>query len=149
VVSITYESALDVEETARAIAGKVISFNHVDFNRILFFRSYGSKCKYTAARIHSLSKIWRTALNRDVQYAIEVISHNFDNMNKEEREKVIIHELMHIPKSFGGGFVNHKGKITTRKIESLYRLYVEKRDETSSAFQDHEEFAGVGKCNTP
>jgi predicted metallopeptidase len=122
---IRYELAPDIEKVAKSIAEK-ISFNHIDFERLLFFGSHGSKSKHTAARIHSLSRVWRFAFEMEVQYAIEVISHNFDKMDSSEKEKVIIHELLHIPRGFSGGFVNHKKRITPKKINFLYEKYKEK-----------------------
>jgi predicted metallopeptidase len=44
-------------------------------------------------------------------------------MSREEKEKVIIHELLHIPKGFAGGFRPHKGHITKHKIETLHQKY--------------------------
>ncbi len=35
----------------------------------------------------------------------------------------MIHELLHIPRGFGGGFKPHKGNITARKIERLHGTF--------------------------
>jgi len=45
----------------------------------------------------------------------------------EEKDKTLIHELLHIPKKFKGGFRPHKGYITRRKIEQLYIKLQNKR----------------------
>jgi predicted metallopeptidase len=36
----------------------------------------------------------------------------------------LIHELLHIPHGFSGGFRPHKGNITRRKIDSLHEKFV-------------------------
>ena len=46
------------------------------------------------------------AMNARAHYAIEFLE-IFDRMNEKEQDKVIIHELLHIPKTFGGGFRQH------------------------------------------
>jgi len=46
-------------------------------------------------------------------------------LDEEEKEKVIIHELMHIPKKFSGGFVPHRGRINRRRVEKMHRTYRE------------------------
>lgn len=56
-------------------------------------------------------------------YALEFISERFDKMGEEEKMKVIIHELMHIPKSFGGGFKHHDW-VCDKNINLFYRKYI-------------------------
>jgi predicted metallopeptidase len=55
---------------------------------------------------------------------IEVISERYDNLSHEDKEKVLIHELLHIPKGFSGGFRPHKGYITSRKIDVLHEKLI-------------------------
>jgi len=56
-------------------------------------------------------------------YLIEVISEKFDRLPVDEQLKVIIHELMHIPKSFGGGFIHHD-KVHENSVEHVYNNYL-------------------------
>ncbi|MDQ1279789.1 MAG: hypothetical protein QG670_1051 [Thermoproteota archaeon] len=123
---IHYETAEDVKELVDEII-KAIEFVHIDDDRVLCMRSKGSKAKRTIARIHGLPRIWQLALTTSTYYTIEVISENFDSLSIEEKEKTIIHELLHIPKGFRGGFRHHKGWINRRKIDGLHRLLIEKR----------------------
>ena len=55
-------------------------------------------------------------------YGIEFLSEKFDKMPKDEQDKVIIHELMHIPKSFGGGFKHHD-YVCDKNINFFYKQY--------------------------
>jgi len=65
------------------------------------------------------------ALNQKPHYVIEVISEKFDKLSKEEQTKTLIHELMHIPHSFGGGFRAHKPYVTWKKVERMYKQFVQ------------------------
>jgi len=122
---IRYYEAQDVKELAERIVAK-LDFTHIDLSGIYCFRSSGSKSRRTVARIHSLGKLWQKALNKRSAYLIEVISERYDRLSREEKEKVIIHELLHIPKGFAGGFRPHKGHITRHKIETLHQKYTTK-----------------------
>lgn len=114
-----YEHAPDIEQlTARIIDG--LGFSHIPKDGVFCFRSYGSKARHVAARVHSLPRIWQEALNEKPRYAIELLSEQFDSLSREEKERILIHELLHIPVSFGGGFRHHKGWVTRRKVESLH-----------------------------
>jgi len=122
---ISYERAPDVEATANQIIS-VLALTYVDKNRLHFYRSKGSKSRRVQARIHGMGRIWFDALSMQPEYIIEVISEEYDRLAQPEREKVIIHELMHIPSKFSGGFVPHKGKINKKSVEKLHREYSEK-----------------------
>jgi predicted metallopeptidase len=120
---IRYIEAHDVKQLVELIVSK-LGFTHIDVNAVYCFRSTGSKSRRTVARIHSLGKLWQKALNKPSSYLIEVISDRYDRLSREEKEKVIIHELLHIPKGFAGGFKPHKGNITKRKIETLHLKFI-------------------------
>lgn len=119
---IQYERAADVEKTALEIM-RALSLQYIDSGRLHFYRSRGSRAKRVQARIHGMGRIWFDALGMTPHYIIEVISEEYDRLDKEEKEKVIIHELMHIPTRFSGGFVPHKGRITNKAVEKMHRIY--------------------------
>ncbi len=116
---IKYVEAPDVKELADEIASQ-LDFFHVVPQFIHCFRSTGSKAGRTIARIHGLGKIWQEALNLSPSYVIEVISERYDRLSQTEKEKTIIHELLHVPHGFAGGFRPHKGYIDRAIVEELY-----------------------------
>ena len=120
---IKYSEAPDVKGMVERIVAQ-LSFHHINLNGIYCYRSTRSRSKRTVARIHNLSKLWQRALDKPANYLIEVISERYDNLSQEDKEKVIIHELLHIPKGFSGGFRPHKGYITMRKIDALHEKLV-------------------------
>jgi len=125
-LKIRYVEAPDVKELVDEIADK-LGFFHVVPQFVYCYRSYGSRSEQVIARIHGLVKIWQEALRKPPTYVIEVISERYDKMSKEEKEKTLIHELLHIPKGFLGGFRPHKGYISKKRIEKLHRLLMERR----------------------
>lgn len=122
---IRYFEAPDVKELVHRIVSK-LDFSHVDVDCVYCFRSTKSKSRRTVARIHSLGKLWQRALDKRSAYLIEVISERYDPLSTEDKEKVIIHELLHIPQGFAGGFRPHKGHITKQKIDTLHSKFIEK-----------------------
>ena len=117
---IKYEPAPDIEQHVRDIIFK-LGFPH-DLSRIRCFRSFGSKSRRTIARCHTMPRIMQMTVGRDAHYAIEVLSEQFDSLPEEERIKTIIHEIMHIPKSMGGGF-RHHDYVCHKNIEKHWKNY--------------------------
>jgi predicted metallopeptidase len=123
---IKYEEASDVKKSADEIA-QTLDFFHVVPQFVFCVRSTGSESKRTIARIHGLGRIWQEVLNLPSAYVIEVISERYDKLSETEKEKTIIHELLHIPKGFSGGFRPHRGYVDKKTVDLLYRKLQEQR----------------------
>jgi predicted metallopeptidase len=116
-----YRRAPDLDERVFDIVRK-LNMHHVQLPRVVCIRSHGSKSRRTLARCHVLPKIIQEALGIKAYYIIEALSENFDSLPREEQTRVLIHELMHIPKTFGGGFKFHN-VVNRREVERMYRMY--------------------------
>jgi len=115
-----YEHAPDLKERMTEIV-KSLGMNHIDLERVECLRSRGSSTKRTIARCHALNKVMQKAMETRAFYTIEFLE-PFERMNTMEQNKVIIHELMHIPKSFGGGF-RHHDYVCDKNVELLHGMY--------------------------
>ena len=122
-MGISYGTAEDVQRQVEKIV-KVLDMKHVDLNRVFCIRSIGTGSRNIIARCHSLPKILQQVLNIEPAYVIEVISEKYDRADEEERMKILIHEIAHIPKTFGGGFVHHN-IVRDSFINKLYKKYQE------------------------
>ncbi len=121
-----YEKAEDLKRRAQEIVNKMGWF-HVDLNNVGFLRSFGSSSRRTVARCHAMGKAMQIALDRKGFYLLEFISERFDKMSINDQTRVIIHELMHIPKTFGGGFIHHD-KVNDKSVEKIYDELKKKGD---------------------
>jgi predicted metallopeptidase len=104
-------------------------FKNVAANQIIGLRGFGSSSR-ALARIWSFPRPWQLALDQPPQYLIEVIAEKFDRLSEEDKDKVIIHELMHIPKNFTGSLVPHKNrgrKINSQNVDLIYDHYLARR----------------------
>ncbi|OGH25131.1 MAG: hypothetical protein A3B47_02215 [Candidatus Levybacteria bacterium RIFCSPLOWO2_01_FULL_39_24] len=88
---------------------KVLDFSNIDPSRIFCFRTFGSKSR-SYARIWAMPKIFQRALNIKPAYIIEVLSRYYDKLSPDEKKKVLIHELLHIPKNFSGALLPHRSR---------------------------------------
>jgi len=121
-MAIKYHQAPDIQEIAEEVVRK-LDWSHVLIDHVAFLRSTGSKARRTIARCHALGKAMQIGMGRKKGfYLVEVISEKFDKLSVEEQLKVIIHELMHIPKSFGGGFIHHN-KVHEASVDHIYNHY--------------------------
>ncbi|MFC1653455.1 putative metallopeptidase [Patescibacteria group bacterium] len=129
-----FQKAPDIQKKLNHLLDN-IEFPHIDRNRIIAFRSEGSKAN-ARARIWSMPRIWQLALNIKAHYVIEVISHHFDHLNEDEQLKVLIHELMHIPKSFSGALVPHRGAGRRHQVHHtlVNKLFKEYKKKTGKGF---------------
>ncbi|MCX8194542.1 MAG: putative metallopeptidase [Candidatus Micrarchaeota archaeon] len=121
------ERAPDVEALVSDIVG-VLFQEHINEFRIICMRSKNATAN-AYARIWNLPKIWQKALDVKAFYIIEVLSQHYDLLPREKKEKVLIHELLHIPKTFSGALRPHRGKvkINERTVDELHRIYKEKK----------------------
>ena len=94
-MSIKYRLAPDIREVAEDIVDK-LDWDHIRMEHVGFVRG--------------------------IDAGSEVIAKEFDYLTSKGKIKTIIHELMHIPKSFGGGFINHN-KINSYSVNQAYQRY--------------------------
>jgi len=121
-----FEKAPDIQEKLNNLL-EHLEMPHIDPARIVAFRSKGSKAR-ARARIWAMPRIWQQALDIKAHYVIEVIDKHFDHLKEADKLRVLIHELMHIPKSFSGALVPHRGKgrrhqVHHKQVEVLYKSY--------------------------
>lgn len=125
---IKYFPAPDIEKFAKEIV-YLLEWKHIKLEHVGFLRSTGSTSRGTIARCHALGKAMQLAMKRDTSfYLVEVISEKFDKLSREEQIEVIVHELMHIPKTFGGGFVHHD-RVSDKVVKNIYNEYCKIREE--------------------
>jgi predicted metallopeptidase len=116
---IKYFDAPDIRIKVENLA-RNLGMSHVDLSKVACMRSKGSETRNIIARCHGLSKVMQLGMNITAFYVIEVISERFDRMPEEEQTKTLIHELMHIPKNFGGGFRQHDF-VKRKNVDILYK----------------------------
>jgi len=120
-----FSPALDVYTRICALVPRIPDFGHVDLKQIICYRSEGSSSRATA-RIWSLPRIWQEALRVSPHYVIEVIAKRFDHLTHDDQDRVLIHELMHIPKTFSGALVPHRcfqKRINHKTVEKIFKTY--------------------------
>ena len=100
---------------------KNLKLTYIKLERIHCIRSFNVKTR-AYARIWGMAKIFKEVAGIEPHYIIEVNAKRFDKLPRREKIKTLIHELLHIPKTFSGALLSHRGryhKINERRIEKL------------------------------
>lgn len=71
------------------------------------------------------------AMDTQAFYVLEFLAERFDKLPEGDKIKTIIHELMHIPKTFGGGFKHHNW-VTEKNVNMHYKTYKEKKKQNEN-----------------
>ncbi|MBI2007338.1 MAG: metallopeptidase [Candidatus Blackburnbacteria bacterium] len=110
-----------IEKRVREL-GNAGKLEHVNPARVFCFRSLGAKTR-AYARIWGLPRIFQQALGIQPAYVIEVISEKFDKLPQEKQDMVLIHELLHIPRTFSGALVPHhdRGGVNEDRVREIYK----------------------------
>ena len=109
----------------RKIIG-ALGFTHVDASRIFCVRGYGSTSE-AWARIWGLPTLWQQVLEIRPAYVVEIIEPEFSSLPPDEQDRILIHELLHIPRTFSGAIRPHRSptfRINRRTVERFYQRYL-------------------------
>ena len=118
-----WQEANDVKREVNKIIS-TLQFSHIKTSRIFCYRTQGSKAR-AYARTWMMPKIFQDALDIEPAYVIEVLSRYYDKLSQDEKSKVLIHELLHIPKNFSGALLSHHGtkRHIGRDANALFKEY--------------------------
>ena len=119
-----YEPAPDIQEIVEELSA--LLFPHIKLDRVKCFRSFGTSSRGTIARCHALGKLMQMTIGVEAFYGLEFLSERFDKLDEKDQIKTIIHELMHIPKTFGGGFRQHDF-VCEKNVNLHYETYKAKK----------------------
>lgn len=115
-----YKLAPEIKRTIRVLI-KQLNFAHMKPNNIHCIRSSDAKTR-AYARIWGMSRLFKEVAGIEPHYIIEVNARQFDRLSEREKIKTLIHELMHIPKTFSGALLSHRGRyheINDREVEKI------------------------------
>jgi len=119
--TIRYEIADDIQ-TRFADIVQTLGLNHIDLEKVVCVRSFGSSALRIIARCHGMSKVLQIAMRIKAFYVLEFIAERFDSLSADDQTETIIHEIMHIPKNFGGGFRYHD-HVTMKNVKGMVEKY--------------------------
>src|SRR3989338_2608723 len=103
-----YAAAPEIKKQIKLLV-KELNFDHIKINYIHCIRSFDAKTR-AYARIWGMAKLFSEVAGLEPHYIIEVNAKRFDKLSDREKIKTLIHELLHIPKTFSGALLSHRGK---------------------------------------
>jgi len=119
-----YSLAPEIKEKITLLIKK-LEMDYIDEKRIYCIRSFDAKTR-AIARIWGMSRLFNEVAGIKPCYIIEVNAKRFDKLSERDKLKTLIHELLHIPKTFSGALLSHKGRyhrINDREIEKIIQKF--------------------------
>ena len=99
-----------------------LDMKYIKRSSIHCIRSFDAKTR-AIARIWGMSRLFHEVAGLEPNYIIEVNAKRFDKLGERDKIKTLIHELMHIPKTFSGALLAHRGRyhaINDREVEKIF-----------------------------
>ncbi|OGK13742.1 hypothetical protein A3A93_05365 [Candidatus Roizmanbacteria bacterium RIFCSPLOWO2_01_FULL_38_12] len=117
-----YEKAPEIKKQIKYLVSS-LKMDHIKVKNIHCIRSFDVKTR-AIARIWGMPKLFNEVVGIEPNYIIEVNAKRYDKQNEREKIKTLIHELMHIPKTFSGALLSHRGphhRINDREVEKILK----------------------------
>ena len=117
-----YAKAPEIKKIVDVLVDR-LNLKHIKKTSIHCIRSFDAKTR-AVARIWGMSRLFHEVAGLEPNYIIEVNAKRFDKLPEREKIKTLIHELMHIPKTFSGALLSHRGRyhsINDREAEKILR----------------------------
>lgn len=117
-----YSKAPDIQKIILQLVSK-LNLDHIKVKNLHCIRSHDAKTR-AYARIWGMAKLFKEVAGLEPHYIIEVNARRFDKLNPHEQLKTLIHELMHIPKTFSGALLPHRGRhhrINDKEVEKIIK----------------------------
>jgi len=117
-----YQMAKDIKEKVNQLISQ-LKMDYIDEKRIYCIRSFDAKTR-AIARIWGMSRLFAEVCGIKPCYIIEVNAKRFDKLSERDKIKTLIHELLHIPKTFSGALLSHRGRyhrINDKVIENILK----------------------------
>jgi len=117
-----YKIAQDIKEKVDQLINQ-LKMEYIDEKRIYCIRSFDAKTR-AIARIWGMSRLFAEVCGIKPCYIIEVNNKRFDKLSERDKIKTLIHELLHIPKTFSGALLSHRGRyhrINDKAIENILK----------------------------
>lgn len=117
-----YAPAPEIKRQIEVLVNE-LAFDHVNVRFVHCIRSFDAKTR-AYARIWGMAPLFKEVAGLEPNYIIEVNAKKFDKLPEREKIKTLIHELMHIPKTFSGALLPHRGRyhrINDREVERILK----------------------------
>ena len=114
---VKYKRDRRLEEAIRMLV-EAMGLDYIDTSRVYAAWSTGSRTR-AYARIWGLPSPFTRLGLCEPMYVIELVSENFAGLSCREMVHVLVHEILHIPRSFSGGLRSHGEWSHWRSIRSI------------------------------
>jgi len=111
---VVWQKAPDIKNRLKDICSH-LGMDWIKTSRLYVYRSYNSSAR-AYARTWGFPRVWQLALKQKPAYVIEVLSESFDKLGSNEQDKILVHELAHIPRNFSGSLLSHIKKRGVRNF---------------------------------
>lgn len=113
----TFSKSLKVTSCVRKLI-RECRLDYIKPAQVFCVESTGSRSR-AYARIWGLSRIWQETLNISPSYILEV-TQRFWKLPEDKQDKVLLHELAHVPKNFSGALLGHNG--LNKRVEAMNKI---------------------------